>query len=59
MMPKTVRTALNRFSHAEGISHADATKQRLTAELEALRANGASIEQMLAYIATYKKEPAK
>jgi len=37
MLPKPVKTAVNRFSHAQGMKHAEITKQRVMAALEALR----------------------
>jgi len=39
MLPKPVKTAVNRFSHAQGAKHAEITKQRVMAALEALRQN--------------------
>lgn len=37
MLPKPVKTAVNRFAHAQGMKHAEVTKQRVMAALEALR----------------------
>ena len=53
MLSKPVKTAVNRFAHAQGAKHAEITKQRVMAALEALRADGATHAELLAYIAAW------
>jgi len=40
MLPKPIRTAVNRAAHAAGMRHAEITRSRVLAALEALRADG-------------------
>lgn len=48
--PRSIKTALNRRAHAEGRAYAEAVKARLMADLERLKASGASHAAMLAVI---------
>jgi hypothetical protein len=47
---KTVKTLLNRLAHAAGTRHADQVKRRLLADLERLRAEGASFDDLHAWL---------
>lgn len=47
MLSKPVKTAVNRFAHAQGAKHAEITKQRVMAALEALRADGVTQAELL------------
>lgn len=48
--PRSIKTALNRRAHAEGLAHEEAVKRRLLAELERLNAQGASYAEVVAYL---------
>ncbi|QTQ33007.1 Uncharacterized protein pbN1_30190 [Aromatoleum bremense] len=50
-LPRTVTSLLNRRSHAEGLAYAEAVKSRLLADLERLKANGATHAEIIAYLA--------
>ncbi len=49
MLPKAVRTRVNRLSHAAGINHAAEVKARLCADLARLRKGGANLAALLAH----------
>lgn len=48
--PRSIKTALNRLAHAEGLAYEEAVKRRLLADLERLRGNGATHAEMLAHL---------
>ncbi|CAI06545.1 hypothetical protein ebA808 [Aromatoleum aromaticum EbN1] len=48
--PRSIKTALNRRAHAEGLAYEEAVKSRLLAELERLKANGATPAELVAYL---------
>jgi metal-dependent HD superfamily phosphatase/phosphodiesterase len=50
MLPKPIRTAVNRFAHAQGTKHAEITRNRVIAALEALRANGMTQDELLQHV---------
>ena len=50
MLPKPIRTAVNRFAHAQGTKHAEITRNRVIAALEALRANGMTQADLLQHV---------
>jgi hypothetical protein len=53
-LPKEIISHINRKSHAAGIHHAAKEKIRLTAELELLLADGATLDQLNQYIEVSK-----
>ncbi|MCK0509156.1 hypothetical protein [Aromatoleum anaerobium] len=55
--PRSIKTALNRRAHAEGLAYEEAVKNRLLADLERLRANGAKPAEIVAYLT--QSTPAK
>jgi hypothetical protein len=57
MLSKPVKTAVNRFAHAQGAKHAEITRSRVLAALEALQGTGATHAELLAYIAAWAPGP--
>ncbi|MCK0510795.1 hypothetical protein [Aromatoleum buckelii] len=56
-LPRSIKTALNRRSHAEGLAYAEVVKSRLLADLERLKAQGAKPAELVAYLT--RSTPAK
>jgi hypothetical protein len=57
MLPRLIKTDLNKRSHAAGLRHAQITRQRVEAALLAMRADGATVPDMLEKLDTFFKEP--
>ena len=57
MLPKPVKTAVNRFSHAQGMKHAEVTRARVMAALESMRADGLTQAELIQRIDGVAAEP--
>ena len=55
MLPKAVRTRVNRLSHAAGINYAAEFKVRLCADLARLRKGGANLAVLLAHLEAFDR----
>ena len=47
MLPKPVKTAVNRFCHAQGMKRAEITRARVMAALESMRADGLTQAELI------------
>jgi hypothetical protein len=50
MFTRTVKQAVNRFAHAQGMRHSEIVKQRVLAALEAMRADGSTQAELLQHV---------
>ena len=53
-LPREIISIINRSAHAAGVHYAEKEKTRLTAELEILLLDGATIDQLKQYIEVKK-----
>jgi len=51
-LPRGIISLINRRSHSLGITYAAQTKHQLVTELEGMRANGATLEDLEKYVGT-------
>ncbi len=54
--PRSIKTALNRRAHAEGLAYEEAVKTRLMADLARLKGNGATYAELLAHVERQERD---
>ncbi len=56
-LPREILSLVNRKSHALGMTYAEQTKQQLLDELDCMRSNGATLNDLEKYIGGITRPP--